>query len=59
MDKVKKSKKVFKVPIFASSNSKAPINVKRHLLTSDKVNDVTKRASRDENGNVTPMAHGA
>ena len=30
-----------------------------HLLTSCKVIDVTKRAPRDDNGNVALMAQGA
>ena len=38
---------------------KAPNKVKRYLLTSYNVNDVTKRAPHDENGNVTLMAQGA
>ena len=40
-------------------NPKAPSKVKRYLLTSYNVNDVTERAPRDENGNVTLMAQGA
>ena len=40
-------------------NPKAPRKVKRYLLTSYNVNDVTERAPRDENGNVTLMAQGA
>ena len=40
-------------------NPKASSKVKRHLLTSYNVNDVTERAPRDENGNVTLMAQGA
>ena len=32
---------------------------KRYLLTSYNGNDVTERASRDENGNVTLMTQGA
>ena len=40
-------------------NSKAPSNVKRYLLTSYKVNYVTKPAPRDDNGNVMLMAKGA
>ena len=40
-------------------NPKAPSNVKRYLLTSYNVNDVTERAPRDENGNVTLVAQGA
>ena len=38
---------------------KAPSKVKRYLLSSYNVNDVTERAPRDENGNVTLMAQGA
>ena len=34
------------------SNSKAPSKVNRHLLTSYEVNDVTKCAPHDDNGNV-------
>ena len=30
----------------------------RYLLTSYNVEDVTERASRDDNGNVTQMAQG-
>ena len=41
------------------SNSKAQSNVKRYLLTSYKVNDVTNCASRNDNDNVTLMAQGA
>ena len=40
-------------------NSKAPSKGKCYLLTSYNVNDVTKRAPRDENGNVTLMTQGA
>ena len=40
-------------------NQKAPDKVKRYLLTSYNVNDVTERTPRDENGNVTLMAQGA
>ena len=40
-------------------NPKAPSKVKRYLRTSYNVNDVTERAPRDENGNVTLMAQGA
>ena len=38
------------------SNSKAPSNDKRYLLTSHNVNDVTERAPRHDKGNVTLMA---
>ena len=41
------------------SNSKAPKKGKCYLLTSYNVNDVTERAPRDDNGNVTLMAQGA
>ena len=41
------------------SNPKAPSKVKHHLLPSYTVNDVTKRAPCDDNGNVTLMAQGA
>ena len=40
-------------------NQNAAGKVKRYLLTSYNVNDVTERATRDENGNVTLMAQGA
>ena len=40
-------------------NPKVPSKVKRYLLTSYNVNDVTERAPRDENGNVTLMSQGA
>ena len=33
-------------------NPKAPSKVKRYLLSSYNVNDVTERAPRDENGNA-------
>ena len=45
--------------ILRPSNSKAPKKVKRHLLTSYEVNVVTKRAKRDNNGNVTLKTQGA
>ena len=41
------------------SNSNAPSKGKRYLLTSYNVNDVTERAPRDDNCNVTLMAKGA
>ena len=41
------------------SNSKAPSKGKRYLLTSYNVNDVTERAPRDDDGNMTLMAHRA
>ena len=45
--------------ILPLSNLKAPSKGKRLLLTSYNVNDVTERATRDDNGNVTLMAQGA
>ena len=45
--------------ILCVSNSKAPCKVKRYLLTSYNVNDVTERAPRDDYGNITLMAQGA
>ena len=50
--------------ILRLSNSKAQSKVKRHLLTSlkldvIKVNDITKREPHDGNGNATLMAPGA
>ena len=41
------------------SNSKARGMCKRYLLTSYYVDDVTERAPRDDNGNVTLMTQGA
>ena len=41
------------------SNTKAPSKDKRYLLMSYYVNDVTERAPRVNNGNVTLMAQGA
>ena len=41
------------------SNSKATRRGKRYLLISYNVNDVTERAPRDDNGNVTLMAQRA
>ena len=40
-------------------NPKEPSKVKRYLLTSYNVNDVTERAPRNENDDVTLMAQGA
>ena len=40
-------------------NPKAASKVQRHLLTSYEVNDVTKRAPRDDNGNVMLIAQAA
>ena len=45
--------------ILRLSNSKAQSKVKHHLLRSYKVNDITKHAPHDDNGNVTLMAPGA
>ena len=45
--------------ILRLNNSKASSNVKRHLPTSYKVNDFTKGAACDDNGNVALMALGA
>ena len=42
--------------ILRLSKSKAPSKVKRHSLTSYQVNEVTKRAPRDDSVNVTLMA---
>ena len=41
------------------SNSKAPSKGKRYLLMSYNVDEVIKRAPRDDNGNVRLMAQGA
>ena len=40
-------------------NPKAPSKVKRYLLRSYNVNDVTERAPHDKNCKVTLMAQGA
>ena len=40
------------------SDSKTPSKDKHYLLMSYRVNDVTERAPRDDNGNVTLMAQG-
>ena len=45
--------------ILRLSNSKAPSKGKVFLLMSYNVNDVTERASCDDNCNVTLMAQGA
>ena len=45
--------------ILRFSKSKAPIMGKRYLLTSYNVKEVTKRAPRGDNGNVTLMGRGA
>ena len=48
---------IFKGPIYcAQVTQKKPSKGKRYLLTSYNVNDVTERAPRDDNGNVTLMA---
>ena len=52
-------KDTLRTNILRLGNPKAPSKVKRYLLTSYNVNDVTERAPRDENGNVTLMAQGA
>ena len=63
MDRVKYSfipkKDTLRTNILPLGNQKAPDKVKRYLLTSYNVNDVTERTPRDENGNVTLMAQGA
>ena len=45
--------------ILGLSNSKSQSNGYRYLLTSYNVDDVTERAPRDDNGNVTLMAQAA
>ena len=45
--------------ILRLDNSNSLSKDKRYLLTSYSVNDVTERAPRDDNGNVTLMAQGA
>ena len=52
-------KNIFKGQILYLSNSKATSKGKRYLLTSYGADDVTERAPRDNNGNVTLMAQGA
>ena len=52
-------KDTFRTNILRLGNPKAPRKVKRYLLTSYNVNDVTERAPRDETGNVTLVAQGA
>ena len=52
-------KDTLRTNILRLSNLKAPSKVKRYLLTSYNVNDVTERAPRDKNGKVTLMAQGA
>ena len=43
----------------APKNSKVSNKGKRYLLTSYNINDVTKRAPCDDNGNVMLMTQGA
>ena len=52
-------KDTYRTNILGLGNPKAPSKVKLYLLTSYNVNDVTERAPRDENGNVTVVAQGA
>ena len=52
-------KDTLRANILRLGNQNAPGKVKRYLLTSYNVNDVTERAPRDEKGNVTLMAQGA
>ena len=52
-------KDTLRTNILHLGNQKAPDKVKRYLLTSYNVNDITERTPRDENGNVTLMAQGA
>ena len=52
-------KDIQRTNVLCLSNSKAPSNDKRYLLTSFNVDDVTERAACDDNGNVTLMAQGA
>ena len=54
-----KKKIIQRTSILCLSNSKAQSKVKLHLLTSYKVNDVTKRVPHDDNGNLTLMKQGA
>ena len=56
---VSKKKDIQRTNILYLSSSKAPSKGNRYLLTSYNVNDVTERAPRDDNGNVTLMAQGA
>ena len=50
---------IHRTNILRLCNSKAPSKVKRHLLTSYKVNYLTKRPPLDDNGNVALMVEGA
>ena len=52
-------KDIQRTKILRLSDSKAPNNVERYLLTSYYVDDVTELAPRDDNGNGTLMAQGA
>ena len=54
-----RNKDIQRTNILHISNSKTSSNGTRYLLTSYNVNDVTERAPRDDNGNVTLMAQGA
>ena len=54
-----KKKDIQRTNILRLSNSKAPSKGKRNLLTAYNANDVTERAPRDDNGNMTLMAQGA
>ena len=54
-----KKKDIQRTNILRLSTYKAPSKGKRYLLTSYNVNDVIKRASRDDYGNVTLKAQGA
>ena len=51
-------KDIHRTNILCLGNLKAPSKVKRHLLMSYKVNEVTKCAPRDDKGNVMLMAQG-
>ena len=63
MGKVKYSfipkKDIQRTNLLRLSDSKVSNKGKRYLLTSYNINDVTERASRDDNGNVTLMAQRA
>ena len=52
-------KGIERTDILRLSNSKASSKVKHHLLTSLKVNDITKRASHKDICNVKLTAQGA
>ena len=51
-------KDTLRTNILRLGNPKSRSKVKRYLLTSYNVNDVTERAPRDKNGNVTLVAQG-